>query len=500
MFLEGELNSTSKIICPNCGAANAADAQFCENCGTDLGNAASQGQQALGGSYGNPNAAPDMGYGNPNAAPGMGYGNPNAAPGMDYGNPNAASGMGYGQGIPAPDAYSSAQGPLAEKKPISKWIPILIAETALLALCIYGATVVVKNSKSPERAAETFFVHMANGEWEECYDGLDTEESEFINAKMFARANAQGSPLGIVTNYQLSAPYDGQGLGELSQGIYDLAGSLGLEEYLEQGDGSSSLETAFKVDYRAKGDAGNSTYLIMLNQAPEGWKVETSNFIRRDYRIYVPKGFQVSVDGIALGENYLIPEGEEGYDGDSYRDSYSIPQIFYGAHEIKITMEDMEDVSETIEIGYGDSQYSLEQVRLKEEVRDMLIDKAGENMQKIYEAAMAGKNFSSIENLISSDKELRQEAKEDYEELLADMNEGDSLPTRVIFQNIEGESDASDSIVSLAFSYEMEYKYENWDGGFTESQYDGTDNWVFGFRKENGAWVQTGLGCRTLYW
>lgn len=449
--MEGANNRENGTICPNCGTVNLEDARFCENCGTDLGTVAGQNQQASG-------------------------------------NPVSGS-FSSTSSLPQP----------AGKTPIPKWVPILIAETALLALCIYGIAMAAKNSHSPERVAETFFVHMANGDWEEGYSKLDAEDSEFINAKMFASANAQGNTLGVVTNYQLSAPYDGQGLDQLSQSVYDLAGSLGLEEYLEQ-ESSSSLEKAFKVDYRAKGNTDNSTYLIMLNQTPEGWKVGASNFIHKDYRIYVPKGFQVSVDGIVLGEPYLIPEGEEGYDGDGYRDSYSIPQIFYGTHEIKITMEDMEDVSETIEIGYGDFQYSLEQIQLKEEVRDMLIQKAGENMQQIYNAAMAGKNFSSIENLISSDKELRQKAKEEYEELLADMNEGDTLPTRVIFQNIEGESDSSDSIVFISFSYQMEYKYENWSGGWTENQYDGTEDWHFGFRKENGEWVQTNLGCERLYY
>lgn len=498
MLLEGTNNNTNGIICPKCGAVNLEDARFCESCGTDLGTAAGgAGEQNIPLGV-NPQAQNSQ-YGN--AVPSQSAGQDHSAPSQNLGQGGMVSSQGYGQGGPASGPYGSmpSQPQPAVKKPVPKWVPVLIAEAALLALCIYGITMSAKNSNNPERVAETFFVHMANGDWEEGYSKLDAEDSEFINAKMFASANARNSTLGVVTNYQLDALYNGQGLDQLSQSVYDLAGSLGLEDYLEQ-ESSSSLEQAFKVDYRAKGNNDSSTYLIMLNQTPEGWKVGASNFIRRDYCIYVPKGFQVRVDGIVLGESYLIPEGEEGYDGDGYRDSYSIPQIFYGVHEIEITMEDMEDVSETIEIGYGDSQYSLDRIQLKEEVRDMLIQKAGENMQQIYNAAMAGKNFSSIENLIFSDKEFRQKAKEEYEELLADMNEGDTLPTRVIFQNIEGESDSSDSIVFISFSYQVEYKYENWSGGWTESQYDGIDSWYFGFRKENGEWVQTSLGCETLYY
>ena len=447
--MEGTGSSMNRKICPKCGTANLEDARFCENCGTNIETFAAQGQQMSGSNYG---------------------------------------------GV-------SSQPQVTEKKPMPKWLLILIAETALLAFSIYGNTMAIRNGKSPEQAAESFFVHMANGDWEQGYSELDAEGSEFINAKMFAKTSAQNRTMGIVTNYQIGPLYDEQGLGELSQSIYDLAGGLGLEEYLEQESGSS-LEKTFRVDYRTKENTENSAYLIMMNQTSEGWKVGASNFICSDYRIYVPRGFHVSLDGIELGETYLLQEGEEGYDGSDsdYIDSYSIPQIFYGNHEIKITMEDMEDVSESIKIGYGDSQYRLENVRLKEKVRDMLIQKAGENMQQIYSTALAGKNFNSIENLFSSNEEARKQAKEDYEYLLADLNEGEYLPTRIIFQNIEGKSDSSDSIANISFDYIVEYKYESWSGGWKNSQFDGTEEWTFGFRKEDGNWVQTNLGCQTLYY
>lgn len=479
-------NDTNKKVCPNCGTANLIDARFCENCGTDMGNFAVQRQQVSGNGYGQQ---------------GNGYGMNQAASNNQYGNQEPNNG--YGQAGSLPGSYGTLSSPPQPmvKKPIPKWLLILIAEAVLLVFSIYGSTMAIRSNRSPERVAESFFVDIANGDWEQGYSELDVEGSEFINGKMFAGAIARNNILGIVTNYQIESPYDKQGADGLKS-LYELADNLGLEEYLEQGSSGSSFEKTFEIDYRLKGDTEKYSYLIMMNQTPEGWKVEASNFICRDFCIYVPKGLHVSLDGIELGEKYLLQEGEEGYEKDDYNsmDSYSVPEIFYGDHEIKITMEDMEDVSESFQIGYGDYQYRLENVRLKEEVRDMLIQKAGENMQQIYSAALAGKNFSAIENLFFSNEEMRKQAKEDYEYLLADLNEGGDLPTRIIFQNIEGKSDPSDSTVYISLDYIVEYKYESWSGDWKDSQSDGSEEWTFGFRKENGNWVQTNLGCQTLYY
>lgn len=484
--MEGVNSSTDGKICPNCGAANLEDARFCEYCGTNLETAIGKGQQGN-----SPMASP--------AASGSQYGS--LGPNYNGSQANTGSSQGYGQGNYASGAYSGMPGQAqqAGKEPIPKWVPVLIVEALLLALSIYGSTVALKNSKSPEQVAETFFVHIANGEWEEGYAQLDAEDSEFINAGMYAKLHGKDS-LGIVTNYQFHTGYNGEALDGISQNLYGLAEEWGIDEYIGQESGASSLEKAVQIDYRVKGDTENSSYPMILNQTPEGWKVWASNLICKDYRLYVPAGASVTLDGIALGESYKAREGEEGYVEDSSMDAYSISQIFYGSHEIKITMEDMEDVTEVFTINSGSDSYQMESMELKEEIRDSLIQKAGENMNKIYSAALAGKNFKTIEDLFSADGECRKEIKESYDSLMAEFNEGDDITTRIVFQDITGASKGSGKTVGLTFSYVREYKYKSWLDGWTDEKDDGSGEWEFYFTKEDGEWVQTNLGCENLYW
>ena len=160
----------------------------------------------------------------------------------------------------------------------------------------------------------------------------------------------------------------------------------------------------------------------------------------------------------------------------------------------------MEDVTERFSINYGNSSYWKESMELKEEIRDSLIQKAGENMRKIYGAALAGKNFKTIEGLFSADGERRKEIKESYDSLMAELNEGNDITTRIVFQDITGVSQGSGKTVGLTFSYIREYKYKGWFGEWSDEQDDGSSELEFYFAKENGEWVQTNLGCENLYW
>lgn len=163
-------------------------------------------------------------------------------------------------------------------------------------------------------------------------------------------------------------------------------------------------------------------------------------------------------------------------------------------------MEGMEDVSETIQIEAGESYYQLEKMPLKQETLDELIELGRENMQKIYNAAVEGKNFAAIEELFTADEETKREIEESYEYLLSDIHEGSVQIENVNFLNLFGEASGEGGSVSIGFEYEMQYLEEDWWSGELERDtYKGSDKWQFYFVNENGKWVQTNLGCDELY-
>lgn len=435
------------MICPNCKMAVREGNVFCENCGMNFRNVVIQNGTKFQGNY-----APSQ--------------NPVLFP--------ANQGMGYGQNPPA----------MAEKKPISKWILILVAEVILFVLLIYSLMRIIEKNNSPERVAENYFVHMANGDWEEAYQELDLGEvnSNFINAEMFAKARKCTS-LQVINNYQI--------IPDSGREEYKLGQALGGDE--------SVLGKDIRIDYRVKGETENSSYTISLNNvANSEWKVGTSYMICNDFRIIVPQGASVSVDDIALGKDYLI--SGDYYINENRMDNYSIPYLFAGYHDIKVTMEGMEDVVDIFAAGYDSSiQYMLENMQVKSEVLESLLQKAADNMKQIYSAAMAGKNFNTIKSLFTEDEEILDQIRESYEYLLSELHEKNAQPTKISFRNLQGNINGYETMVDVSFEYQVEYTYEDsWDGSLKNDVSEDNENLKFNFVKENGNWVQTNLGCSVL--
>ncbi len=535
--------------CPKCGKETDAGAAFCGYCGAKLsqegkegfGQGMSEGQGTAGGQgasevqgygYGQ-SASKEQGYGQgttevqgygygqsaskeqgngsgqgapgsqgygygQSASEGQGNGSGQGAPGSQgygYGQgTTGGQGYGYGQGAPGSQGYGGQNGQQVEKRPIPKWVFAIIAESVLMIGILVAGFQLYQKSKDMKQVAEQYFVNTANGDWEAAYGQLDVEQlglgsdDKFINAEMFAKSQAQGS-LGVVNNYQINET------SELEESLYQWGEEYGLS-------GNQPMERAVRIDYRAEGDTSNKTYVVSLDQASGKWKVSLSGVVFQDYRIYVPMGASVSLDGVALDEGYRFLEEEDGSRGDDYLDVYSIPYLFYGAHEVKVTLEDMEDVEEAIQVGYDSSQYYLEAMQLKADIQEALIKKAGENMRQIYDAAITGKDFGAVKDLFTKDKETQQEIKEAYEYLMSEASQGDTRLQKMNLTNLTGTIyDSRYAAVNVTFEYAIEYIYEDiWSGETESDTYNETEECQIHFVKEDGNWVQVGLGCEMLYY
>lgn len=354
------------------------------------------------------------------------------------------------------------------RKPVSKLTLVLAVEMIAVILAIYCIITAAGKSFSVENKSEKFFTDMANGDWADAYKQLDVDESQFISSDMFVKANRCNS-FGIVKDY-----------------------SVKTEE-------KSSLDAKTTVSYRTKGNTNDGSYYISLNRKKakkyfffDNWDINAEALIYSDYYILVPADASVSVDGIELGEDYIEPAEEESLI------VYKIPQIFKGIHDISVSMEDMEDIEESVQIENDSSRYYLDTMELKQKVIDELINQAGDNMQQIYKAAMEKKKFSTIKGLFTADEESLNDIKSAYEDMVEDMNDGSYHPVRISFKNIN--AGYSGNSVYMEFDYVMEYTYKSARDGKTEKgKYSGSGELEFQFVKESGSWVQNNIGCHTLF-
>lgn len=491
------------MFCEKCGKQNGDDAAFCENCGADLRSISAQ------------------------------------EPFLPQGG-TSVSLRGSREGAPMQRATSPIQGnlekapmqraafPIQEnqavkapvKKPFPKMLIVIGAEIMLLGILMFYSAHLENKIKKPQYVAETYFLNFVNGDWEKAFLQLELDrewssDDKFITYEGFEKAQA-GNNLGIVEEYQVNEDQQEAGMnreqslfGDYQDGENrqekELTGVQSIMQALDRQTGKELKDDGpfFKevvIDYREQGETKVQSYTVPLQKNDRNnWKVSGADLVCRGYSIYVPKDASVSVDDIVLGEEFVFREGDEGYSyGELER--YYIPYIFYGYHDIEVSMEGMEDVSKTIQIENGDSYYQLEKMSVKQETLDELIELGRENMQKIYSAAMEGKNFSAIEELFTADQETKREIQESYESLMSDIHEGSVQIEKVSFLNLSGEASGEGGSVSIGFDYEMQYVEEDgWSGELERDTYKGSDNWQFYFVNENGKWVQTNLGCGELY-
>jgi len=476
------------MFCPNCGTENGDDAFFCENCGADLRAAQGQGKTIpIDGtiSADGYNSMDESDGRSPYSPTGETNSSGSSSPTGKTGN---QSGPGQWNGY-SPTGNTVQNTSAQAKKPVSKWILIAAAEIAALAVILWAGKSFIDKSASPEQVAENYFVHLANGDWKEAYELLDIDKDSkdvFINEEMFVKAQMQEN-LGVINNYQVKQGKEHSDLSSLDDILKQNAGKT------EEDD--SVLGKNINIVYRVKGDTENSSYTVPVNREKNGsWNVRVSHFIYKNYNVYVPKGAGVSVDGVALGTDYQVRGGEE-----EDLDCYEIPRMFYGYHEINIVMEDMEEVVDTVYIEFDSTSYYREHMKLKEEILDTLVQNAGEHMKQIYSAAAAGKNFNTVEDLFTSQKESRKEIKKHYEGLLSSMNEGSAQLEKVRFYNLTGRVNGSESVVNIEFEYQVDYTYEDfWEEERINDTYKGSGNSEIRFIKEDGKWVQDNLGCDPL--
>lgn len=395
-------------------------------------------------------------------------------------------GADLGNGLIQPSARTQV---LREKKPFPKMLFVLLAELALLILLIFGSFQLAEKEKSPQREAERYFVNIANGDWEAALAQVDlAADGDFLKAVNFASAQIEEYP-GVVQNYQLQED-------EQDSGIW--------YKQLSEGQKSKRMEDGIPweekvvIDYQAQGKSEGSSYMVGLQNISGNWKVKGADLICADYEIFVPKGANVRVDGIFLGDTYAMPTGE-GDDGEKM-DGYCIPYIFYGIHNIEVSMEGMEDVTGTFWIEHGDSQYELKQMSPKKETLDELLVKCKENMQKIYDAAAQGRDFADIEALFTAEEDMREEIRESYDNLRSDFEEESIQMENIRFYDITGEASPDGSMVSVQFAYEMQYMEKDQQSNrMKRNASSGNERLEFYFVIENGQWVQENLGCEFLY-
>ncbi|BCN31608.1 zinc-ribbon domain-containing protein [Anaeromicropila herbilytica] len=365
------------------------------------------------------------------------------------------------------------------KKQMSKMAKIVLTEAILLAVGLFSFVAIGKKQFGPAQVAKHHFLKEMNGDWEGVYDDLDIATSDFLTKKEFLKAKENQGATKYNT-YQIDS----------------------------NSSSKKDISTTVDISYRLKGEHDDSAFNVELNKQSsrnflffDSWKVAPDNYIYSDYSITVPSKAKVVLDGITLGSSYLNNESED----DSY-DSYVIPELFIGQHDIKITQDNMEDIKSTIST--DNEGYYLENMTLNKDVQTELAKDAAKAMKELYAAAATQSPFSDISDLFISDEVQRSNMKDSYTYFSSYFSSGDGTGIDAIdFSNVTGDVsyDTIDNqlyiTVTVDYDYNLTYSVNDyWSGEKQTNTYSNSSSTDFTYVYEDGKWLLDRTDFNTLYY
>lgn len=255
----------------------------------------------------------------------------------------------------------------SEKNNKTKKIVII----SIIAFIIVVTLIVTSNLCSAQNIAEVYFKAKNSNDYATMYKHLEIEKTEFTTKELYIKALKNDNEPVIISDYNVSELKTSE-----EEKIITITYTLnGHNDY---------------VSYKLKKQPNNKLLLF------GNWKIDASNddIIKKDFKIKVIKGSNVSLEGINVDQKYIDKE----LSNDNY-DVYKIPAIFKGKYNIKITLPFGFSIEDNISTysDYTQLQY-LNLESIPEETKNKLLNMAKKDIQKLYESANKQKEYSEITN------------------------------------------------------------------------------------------------------
>lgn len=406
---EEPLVSGEQIRCQTCGFDNDKDALFCENCGARIE------RKDTAERANDKDHCPACGFINDDDAvfcESCGARLPSAG----------EKGAVHVQTLPK-------QMPLTPRKPLSKLQKIVAIEAAVLVVLVALFFIVGNNRYSAESVAETYFDAYVNGDWETVYSLLDLPAGNFLAKDQF-EAVMEDTRLPDIESYSVHAA----SMGEPAPG--------------------EVTSTPFEAEYESKAGIKNTMDLTLVKKDEktlfffDTWRVD-ADAVADTISILVPKGADVALDGIALGEDCLTDSIYAGMD------HYEVA-VFNGDHTVNAALPWCEVAERELDSASNGSAMFLD-FTFTEEGAQAMQAKMQTALETFYTSARSGADFDALEGLFASD--ASEDCEEEYQKLLDHLTDGNLTLNQIRFSEFEFDQHMSDGQFQGSLAFDCSYNY-----------------------------------------
>lgn len=262
---------------------------------------------------------------------------------------------------------------------VKKHKAIVIAIVCVVAI-ITALCSIVSFAVSPKRTAEKYLNALISGDTKTLFECVALPSGKFITEEGFVK-QMESYKKELFGNSQMS--------------------EFAIEEYDSK---LLSLEGEFLKVYNVKffsptnGETLDQTLVLTKQNEKEllffpKYKAIVESVVCNDLllTVYAPQNSHIEIDGIALEQSDIV-ESVENSDV-----TYRIDAIFCGEHKVAITGEITEPVEYDMYVYSNSTEESVgafKSYNLNETAKEFLIKRAAEDMQKLFDSAIANKPVS----------------------------------------------------------------------------------------------------------
>lgn len=381
----------------------------------------------------------------------------------------------------------------APSKKTQKLIGIAAAVVVVLA-ALFGF---LSSLCGPKKTAEKYFSAALNGDWGQVYDLLEIPEGALMTKAHFldicGRNKAEE-----VSNLKIK-----------EDGKSHEAGAEFIRQY-----------TAY---FTIKGGDSSSMSIQMVRQKEKNflffskWKVSAGNMLAKNFVIFAPSGYEISVDGEKLETPAEIggfaseSTGMEAADEFSGYDAY-MENLFVGQHTVTASAQNWEPAEFIFDLPSGMEYYKVESLEVSQEAVSEMQSIAQAFMGQLYKEALVQQNPSgdylaywAQEGAdLEEAQSIKAAADNLYEYMFSELQDSHSYDkvqfTSMNFSNFQSQVNENYNneqgclFVELYITYQYDYTYTGTSTSYQgitarEEQGDsGDSSMTVTFKLENGEW------------
>ena len=390
-------NEQQATFCPECGQKNDITSKFCESCGTKL----FEEQPAV-------------------------------------------------QNTPTPISNMNIKSAKKTAKRIPKKIIIAVGLVASVVILVAALFTVGNAITDPSDIAEKYFFALVDGDYEKAFAYLDIDESEFVNKDGLGKYIVDScGEFGKLSSYKITdvSQYAGMddigSLGQLTAvfaGLFDDEDYDDYYDYLDEIDcyldDSDKSKRIFLVAYEAEDYLwGDYLYIVLQKNDKkkflffDDYDVSHVGYLANDVDISVPAGSTVFLDDIELGGSAGVSVVSEAVDINCRDiDTYTISKMFFGPYKLTVRNALFEDYTKEIKVReyLNYLNVSWDDLTVKESIRNELAKRTENDYIKIFNSAIAGREFSSLGIACTSNQKMAGDIKGEYDKFMKNVMVGDT--------------------------------------------------------------------------